>query len=729
MISPDDATTMESRIAGALAMSAHDEAAALAARYIQAVPDVAPSCRPEESPWFRARYLAAQSNLAAGRLAAAAGLLESLAPVERFLPSELARRVHLLAAEVAARLGRAGEARSRLAQAGARAGSDELLPPRLQARALRVRLALGEVEKLGAELGSCETALRSEADPAGAALLACDAGLGWATVGNLAAAEECWRRAELTAAALERSDPARVDALLQLGRLDHLRGRWQEALDRYRDALRDAAAGTAQATEIRLRRALIYVELGHVADARHEYLSAARDWQAGVPCPEELQSLAGIVADLTGCPGTGPDNASGGGDDECLGFRKWVEGDLVAAREAYSRAFAATSAPERQARHALALALTAIASGNPAAASPWLILAKELADKFDLAEVRWRSRQGLGRLAAEWRDDDDAARAWFEEAALIAEMQDALLQRPEHRAAHRQARGDVLGHLLAAAGRRGDAGGVLRYQELARGRHLLELWQSSRQRSPGRAALTTVPAELAELERRIMELDRKLRDPAIGAAARAAIHQNREQWMLRRDQVRDRWLADRSRASSGTLPALVDLRELERILPRRAVYAASSLVDDDLLLLVVRAGQGGRVIRVKGAAPTVRAQVGAFRRALAAQLDRLNSGLPLDDRHRSELDDRLADLGRGPLGQAMATATAWGNEAAGVLIWAPDDELHGLPISALRLGGRYLVEDVSVVHTFSGSLLAHQVRAQCGWWWRLRRRRAVVVAG
>ena len=265
-----------------------------------------------------------------------------------------------------------------------------------------------------------------------------------------------------------------------------------------------------------------------------------------------------------------------GDDDESCGFRSWIEGDLKGAREAYTHAFEATSAPERQARYALALGVTAIASRDPAA-DAWLLMAKELADGFDLPEVRWRLRQGLGRLAAEWRDDEEAARAWFEEAAIIGEVQDESLTRPEDRASHRQARGDVLSHLLEAAGRRGDAEGALRYQELARGRHLLELWQSTRDRTAGGDALTIVPADLTELDHRIEELDCELLDAAIPGSLRAEIHQAREQWKIRRDRARDLWYADRSRPSAEMLPALADLRELERRLPRNGAYVAPAL--------------------------------------------------------------------------------------------------------------------------------------------------------
>ena len=135
------------------------------------------------------------------------------------------------------------------------------------------------------------------------------------------------------------------------------------------------------------------------------------------------------------------------------------------------------------------------------------------------------------------------------------------------------------------------------------------------------------------------------------------------------------------------------------------------------------------MIRTAGAAPTIRNQAEAFRRTLAEQLDRFRSGSPLNQFHRSELDEQLSDVGRGPLGHALATALAWGDEPAALLVWAPDAEFHGLPVSAVRQSGRYLIEEVPVVHTFSASLYAHQVRVRRQGWFRWRRRRAVVVAG
>jgi CHAT domain-containing protein len=46
------------------------------------------------------------------------------------------------------------------------------------------------------------------------------------------------------------------------------------------------------------------------------------------------------------------------------------------------------------------------------------------------------------------------------------------------------------------------------------------------------------------------------------------------------------------------------------------------------------------------------------------------------------------------------------------MVWAPDAELHGLPIHALRLGGRYLIEMVDVVWAFGGAVIVHQHRSR-----------------
>jgi hypothetical protein len=101
------------------------------------------------SPRFRARYLAAQVDLAAGRLGAALGRVQTLLPRCGRLTPELAARVRLLAAEALARLQRPDEARSQLALVPAEPLDSR---PLLRLRVLRVRLWIGDMALIGEEL-------------------------------------------------------------------------------------------------------------------------------------------------------------------------------------------------------------------------------------------------------------------------------------------------------------------------------------------------------------------------------------------------------------------------------------------------------------------------------------------------------------------------------------------------------------------------------------------------
>jgi CHAT domain-containing protein len=79
---------------------------------------------------------------------------------------------------------------------------------------------------------------------------------------------------------------------------------------------------------------------------------------------------------------------------------------------------------------------------------------------------------------------------------------------------------------------------------------------------------------------------------------------------------------------------------------------------------------------------------------------------------RSQLDERLDALGRGPLGIVISEALGSQSERPKRVLWVPDELLHGFPIHALRLGGRYLIQDVEFVWTFSGALCVHQAKTR-----------------
>ena len=80
---------------------------------------------------------------------------------------------------------------------------------------------------------------------------------------------------------------------------------------------------------------------------------------------------------------------------------------------------------------------------------------------------------------------------------------------------------------------------------------------------------------------------------------------------------------------------------------------------------------------------------------------------PLGPGARARLDKHLEELGDGPLGHALGEILSDGRFQTERLIWVPDAPLQGLPVHALRLDGRYLVESCEVVYGFSGTMLLH----------------------
>jgi CHAT domain-containing protein len=135
------------------------------------------------------------------------------------------------------------------------------------------------------------------------------------------------------------------------------------------------------------------------------------------------------------------------------------------------------------------------------------------------------------------------------------------------------------------------------------------------------------------------------------------------------------------------------------------------LADDELFLLAVSRESGARVVRSGQSSEGLRRQLDAFWGSVSALTVRYRQGR-LPDGGREELDGRLEELGRGPLGTTLNETLAIAAGRARQLIWVPEGPLHGLPVHALRWRGRYLVEDWEVVWNFSGGLLAHQARTR-----------------
>jgi hypothetical protein len=209
----DVAGNLESAIDQALAQGELDRAEVLAQEYRAAA---AGDSAGGLSPRFRSCCLAAQVALAAGRFEKARERLTELLPLPAETPPVLACRLELMFAEVLARLGQAALARGRLIRAQVHAGvlADN---PLLKLRELRIRLWLGQVERLGDELAECDRALEQLGDLANRSLLTCEEGRAWDAKGRPDRAGECWARAEeWTGRSAQLSDVWRADGLDKL---------------------------------------------------------------------------------------------------------------------------------------------------------------------------------------------------------------------------------------------------------------------------------------------------------------------------------------------------------------------------------------------------------------------------------------------------------------------------------------------------------------------------------
>lgn len=697
----DDIAHIEERIEAAR-RAGGPAVRALVAEYLDRAGAPAPTDDPGRAAWFRARYAAAQVELAAGFPARAGAYLAPLEPYLAHVPHELAARVRLLAAEGFARSGRPAEARSALKAVPAGGG-----PPLVRLRAVRVRLMLGELPDLADEIAACERALVG--DRANLAVLDCEVGRAWDAAQDLDRAERCWERAELLTRPLG-PHPARTGALVQLGRLHHLRGRFAAASERYNEAAR-AAVGGPFAPEVEWRRVLLQVDLGEEVSARR----AADALLAETPLaelPDEVRPVAAVAcAVLTG-------TAWPGAPDELEGYLADRAGDHAAAVQHFAAALATAPAAERQARLSFALGSACAAQGQNREAAGWLVRAEELARARWMPEVLARSLEVRGQIAAEQSGDEESARGLFDEAVRVSEAEAARARSGLDGAAHRWRRSPVLRRLVRSAARRGDAPATFRYQELERGRFLLDLLAAAG-RAPDvtHADFVAVQQELAACEGRLANLNK----PTVEVEPDL---RRREELLLRRDRLFEAYLRERTRAGDGLLPPLPDLGELRARLWPGSLYLAPTVVGADVFLLAVRAGGEARVLALPGAAGALAALVDDWRGALAACAARYRTGLSTAA-DRRDLNDLLDRAGGGPLGEVLNELLEARGGPPRRVVWAPDGPLHGFPVHAVRRRGRHLVERVPFLWSFGGSVIARRAktRARHGAW-----RTAVIVA-
>jgi tetratricopeptide (TPR) repeat protein len=328
-MTPERATRFEADIEEAMFAGAHERAVVLADRYRAEAGATALA--------FRADYLGVVTALAAGRL----GLVcERVRPLleraraqghpepagggargaETTQRDNLHCRLLLAAAEAEARLGRADEARRHLHDLGglSRAVASQ---PLLHLRELRVRLWLGEVRGLSASLERCAAALQAAGDFPDLALLHAEEGRAWFEADDFPRAEACWRRAlayvseqpgvpeapepcRLGGRGGRNVNPVRADLFMQWGRLEHLRGHFQAALDRFAIALASTAPGSAQELNVRLRGLLVLLDLNRVAEVRvaRRGLLAGREEET---LPEEVLGVLRLLDGLLARKGTG----------------------------------------------------------------------------------------------------------------------------------------------------------------------------------------------------------------------------------------------------------------------------------------------------------------------------------------------------------------------------------------------------------------------------------------
>ena len=684
----DDLTLVERRIDEAVGAGDFESALRQADSYVRSADTQPPTSGLDQSTWFRSRWFAAQVADRAGRSQAAFAWTSQLLPHVSQLSDSLQVRVTLLAADLSLRLGQRDEARERLGD-GFDARFQQRLDeqPRLLLNYLRIRLRLGDVLELVDQVEVCDQRLGEDVDHR--ALLWSQVGLAWEVAGDLESAEKCWHRG----AALcdePRGHVGYANLQVQLGRLAHLRGSFQAALDCYDRAESRLPKQSPQVIEIHMRRLLVRKELGQHSQAQRDWecLRAAR---RGDGIPVELESLSRTLAAVM------DGSVSPECREEVRGYQALQFGDRPLARQCYESAFAEANSPERRARFALALAAIATTDRNSAQAGRWLAEAESGARQNGLPEVLWRVLELRGEYSAATDDNDAAARRCFLEAIQISESQFDTLRDGTNAATYRLHQTGLLGLLVRGAAHRGDAAAVFRYQELHRGRLLCEMSLRAA-RLPHRMS--------AERQTRLDEVERALRNSASQLSTEVS---RRLELIQDRDQILEELFADQSRRGSDELPALPGLHALQASLSAGEVFVSPSVVGDELFLLVVRCDLARVVAADSGGASQTLDALARFQLVLNQCLTVYQMRLwgtesePLK-RLAENLIDSLSQLGESPFGHLLAKSVRPGER----VYWAADERLQGLPLAGLRRKRKYFIEQHEVVHCFSGALHVHQ---------------------
>ncbi len=177
--------------------------------------------------------------------------------------------------------------------------------------------------------------------------------------------------------------PILADLFIQLGRLEHLRGRLQPALDRYHQTIEYTAHSPAHLMNIQLHILLVLVEMNQLDQARagsHELMAPhdqAHPLHRVSSLPEELRDLADLIGGLLDICPLWPS------DGEPAAWQALHRHDIVTACRLYGRSLQSARSGVRQARLALALGMLADPECALAGAQ------REMLGKPDATPLNW----------------------------------------------------------------------------------------------------------------------------------------------------------------------------------------------------------------------------------------------------------------------------------------------------------------------------------------------------
>lgn len=248
-----------------------------------------------------------------------------------------------------------------------------------------------------------------------------------------------------------------ADLLIHLGRNQQLKGRLQSALDLYTQAA-ELANNSWQRCDALIRKSLVRMDLNQVEEASEELKNAVN--MLTTPYPDSLLPLIRFA--LMNVDGIEMEwgNNDDAGPIGALNNDSW-DADNEVSRKAYRRG------------HELWIA------GLDTDAESWLRAAWQYAQKNSNPEVAWRSALFLGRITSKRESKKIFTKEgteypesfiWLERALDVLEKQSETIDTPVNRAHYRFQLRTVVVELLEGSIQSNDVLNAYRYSELLRGR-------------------------------------------------------------------------------------------------------------------------------------------------------------------------------------------------------------------------------------------------------------------